>query len=129
MSALQQDCIFRKDQVIWIKPPQGFESLEFDSETARFVAQHLNSINDGRKEIVIWDLRDIEVKMTVGASRKFATDRAFSKCVSAQAFLLNSLTSRLAINFFIRVHKPICTSMKFNSPDEALLWLHQFKDQ
>lgn len=73
---------------------------------------------------MLFDLRGLDVTLTVSASRYLATRCQEHNNYFAQGFLVDSLSSRLSVNFFIRVHAPECASKLFMNPVEAIEWLN-----
>ncbi|NNE55056.1 MAG: hypothetical protein HKN32_03475 [Flavobacteriales bacterium] len=72
------------------------------------------------------DLRDIDGSVEVEASRLFASSPEMANVRLAQAFVVNSLSIRLLVNFYIRVHQPNCPSQVFSDVEEAEGWLSKY---
>jgi hypothetical protein len=126
MSQLQSLQLSLENDVTTIRPEISGESIEFEVEDIEYLLEQLITSKKSDKLLVLFDLRDIDFVLTVGASRKLASHPSFEKVIGAQAFLLNTLNTRLSLSFFIRVHKPGYPSRNFDCPTEAGEWLKHY---
>ncbi|WP_317896869.1 DUF7793 family protein [Aurantibacillus circumpalustris] len=60
-------------------------------------------------------------------ARDYYSDSEFSKYRYADAYIVNSLATRLIVNFFIKFNKPKVKSRMFGTVEEATKWLEGLK--
>ncbi len=62
-------------------------------------------------------------------ARNFYAESEYSKYRFADAFIVNSLSMRLLVNFFITFNKPKIPSKMFNDKESAHQWINILKQE
>jgi len=62
-------------------------------------------------------------------ARNFYAESEYSKYRFADAFIVNSLSMRLLVNFFITFNKPKIPSKMFNDKESAHQWINTLKQE
>lgn len=62
-------------------------------------------------------------------ARNFYAESEYSKYRFADAFIVNSLSMRLLVNFFITFNKPKIPSKMFNDKESARQWINTLKQE
>lgn len=60
-------------------------------------------------------------------ARESSTSLEGSKYKLADAFVISTFPQKLIANFYMNFHKPVIPTKFFNSKEEALAWLNEFK--
>lgn len=83
------------------------------------------ALQQGKKALVLGDIREVW-QLSKEAQNYLASEEVTNLNI-AMAILINSLTTVLTANFFIRFKKPKTPTKMFSSKKEALEWLLAFK--
>jgi len=75
----------------------------------------------------VFVLADVSfVKSATKEARDFAASEAMARTTGALALLIDSPVSKVLVNFFIRLNKPLFPTKLFISEGEAIKWLTVF---
>ena len=60
-------------------------------------------------------------------AREFTARAEFSiDCISAEAFVVNSVAQKIMANFYLRINKPKVPTAFFNNEKDAIIWLKKY---
>jgi hypothetical protein len=104
------------------------KETDIDLEKARELIALFSGKKEGRKIFLVKDLRNI--RMISSDALSYLSSHAISRHIAAEAFIIDSLASRLLVNFFMKKYKNshlVCE--KFNCQYNAYSWVLSQKQQ
>ena len=105
-----------------IEPFKG-KILDLDLEAAQKLIEDTFELCDGKKRLILWDAREVEIMVRPEAREHFSTSPEAAQYRKALAFVVDSLANRLSANFFVKVNTPPAPAAVFESMEEAKAWL------
>lgn len=100
-------------------------NLVLTESIAKKLVEDRLKISKGITMPIFVDLREIISADT--KARKYMAGEEAVRFISAGAFQVNGLISKLAGNIFIAVDKPLVPTKLFTDRDKAIGWLEKFK--
>lgn len=100
-------------------------NLIITMEIAKEIVENRLKVTGNIKMPLLADIRGL-ASIDMAARRYFASADAVGY-LSAGAFVVDSLVSRLAGNIFIRVDKPLVPTRLFTNVKKAEMWLSHYK--
>ena len=113
-----------EDDVLFVKMNAG---IEFDETALVELFNASNQLAEFKKRHVIVDTRK-SFNSSPGVRNLYATDK-FIKYRYSDAFIVNSLSMRLLVNFYISVNKPKIPTKIFNDEVKAFEWINSIKKE
>jgi len=113
--------------IICIQAKLSGNDFELDVPLAKSFIELAEKKCKGIPRPFLFDLRDIDGIMTIEAGRLLAKSEILKYLRIAHAFIVNSLSVRLMVNFYLRVYSPGCPGKIFDQEGEAINWLRKFK--
>lgn len=102
------------------------KDLVISLDVAKDIVENRLRVAGGKTMPLFFDIRGLASIDNV--SRKYFSSEYAVKYISAGAFWVESLFSRLAGNIFIRVDKPAVPTKLFTDKNKALAWLANYKN-
>lgn len=94
-------------------------------EAEEIIAAYLKLVKKSNEpKLLLSDARGL--KTASHEARNIFSSENAGKYIIANAVIVNSLSTRLIVNFFIKFHRPSFPVKIFNSEAEALRWLKKF---
>lgn len=91
-----------------------------DTATLEKYLSAISKICQGKKMPFLLDLRNTEGTFSNNAAKKLASSMTYSKLISAEVFVINSLKMRLLISTYKRIYEPETPFEIFEDYNEAL---------
>jgi len=110
---------FIKDNILYVILN---EDADIDIEMMKESEATRVELQKGEKIKVFVDAR--KIYQITSEAREYASGDINTKLSIGTAVLIKSLSTRLIVNFFIKVNKPIVPTKMFKSEEEALIWLN-----
>jgi hypothetical protein len=96
-----------------------------DLEAAQGCVRLRMELVDGNSYPTLIDGRN--VKDIYKEARDYFSSDEGSEGISASALITHSVVGRFIGSFFLKINRPTVPIKIFNDPDEAVLWLSQFR--
>jgi len=95
-----------------------------DKELARELCDAIVGVCDGTPRKFLTDSSDVEGHVSIGAREIIRNHAGMIVVRQAEAFVVNSLPTRLIANFYMKFNKPPNPTKIFNTVEKAEEWLH-----
>lgn len=114
------------------KSKDGITHVELEDKTildennAMELMTVVSEINSNEQALVLTDLRSKNIEGTKGGRKFLANNPIMSQTIRANAVIMNTNISILALNFFMKVNKPSFPIKLFKTEEKAIEWLKTF---
>lgn len=88
----------------------------------------LHQLCGGKPTPFLIDCRNVFDSMDEGVKQVLYENTKLNEIRKAEAFVVDSLSMRLKLNFYSRVHKPYCPIKIFSNESDAIAWLLSFNE-
>ncbi len=85
-------------------------------------------LNGGKKALVLVNVQGWQAASPARDSQVLMASEAGAEVHQAAAFLVDSPVSKIIVNFWIRVHRPLFPTRAFTEKDSAIEWLQGYRD-
>lgn len=103
------------------------DDVEVDIAQSREIFDVVSSFAT-KKELLVLVIGGMNNSITKEA-REFAGSDEASSVTIAEAIITASLSQKLIVNFLLNFYKPKREIKFFNNENEAMIWLHGFKEK
>lgn len=100
---------------------------EVDKSKAEILVNEIYQIVEKGYSLGLNDARGPHLEISKEAREIYSNNKSLEKTI-AQAVIVNELSTRILLNFFINLNKPVVPVKLFNSFDKALDWLLNFEE-
>lgn len=99
---------------------ETYRTLEVD--TVEKYEKAISTLSQGKPMPFLIDIRDNQGNFSTEAAKLFANSPVFKKIRISEAFVINSINTKLLINSYKRIYEPITPFEIFKDFEEALVY-------